>query len=95
MTTITIDRAVLLRALEALRPATAPNGAKRDAAFEELRTALAAPAQPTWHDAPTVPGLWLRVGKTSGDASLLWYQETSDIWYEGYRWCGPLPEDTK
>ena len=44
MTTITIDRAVLLRALEALRPATAPNGAKRDAAFEELRTALAAPA---------------------------------------------------
>lgn len=44
MTTITIDRAVLLRALEALRPATAPNGAKRDAAFEELRAALAAPA---------------------------------------------------
>ena len=44
MTTITIERAVLLRALEALRPATAPNGAKRDAAFEELRAALAAPA---------------------------------------------------
>ena len=44
MTTITIERAVLLRALEALRPATAPNGAKRDAAFEELRAALSAPA---------------------------------------------------
>ena len=44
MTTITIERAVLLRALEALRPATAPNGAKRDAAFEELRVALSAPA---------------------------------------------------
>ena len=44
MTTITIERAVLLRALEALRPATAPNGAKRDAAFEDLRAALAAPA---------------------------------------------------
>ena len=93
MTTITIERAVLLRALEALRPATAPNGAKRDAAFEELRAALAAPATaPAWHDAPTVPGLWV-----------------SSVWNARYfsagnvanfhnrakspRWYGPIPED--
>lgn len=64
------------------------------ALLDDLRAYLTQPqGEPAWHDAPTVPGLWLRVGKTSGDASLLWYQETSDIWYEGYRWCGPLPED--
>ena len=49
MTAITIERAVLWRALEALRPATAPNGAKRDAAFEELRAALSAPATAPAH----------------------------------------------
>lgn len=52
---ITIDRTVLWRASEALRPQTAPSGAKRDAAFEELRAALA--AQPerkhTEAEAPT------------------------------------------
>lgn len=54
---ITIDRAVLWRALEALRPQTAPSGAKRDAAFEELRAALA--AQPSHTEAQRgEPALW-------------------------------------
>lgn len=96
MTTITIDRAVLLRALEALRPATAPNGAKRDAAFEELRAALAAPATaPAWHDAPTVPGLWMC---NYGDLSVATVNQpdidTFDPAYNtGGRWYGPIPED--
>ena len=52
-----IDRAVLWRALEALRPQTAPSGAKRDAAFEELRAALA--AQPSHTEAQRgEPALW-------------------------------------
>lgn len=96
MTTITIERAVLLRALEALRPATAPNGAKRDAAFEELRAALAAPATaPAWHDAPTVPGLWMC---NYGDLSVATVNQpdidTFDPAYNtGGRWYGPIPED--
>ena len=95
MTTITIDRAVLLRALEALRPATAPNGAKRDAAFEELRAALAAPAQPAWHDAPTVPGDWVIVGKgfKSELQTGISQQEIDRVSSWPGRWYGPIPED--
>jgi hypothetical protein len=99
MTTITIERAVLLRALEALRPATAPNGAKRDAAFEELRAALAAPAttpaQPAWHDAPTVPGVWIC---DEGDICYTWTAHNIEILDQfdpgdGLRWYGPIPPD--
>ena len=100
MTTITIERAVLLRALEALRPATAPNGAKRDAAFEELRAALAAPAtapEPSWQDAPTCAGLWFC---DEGDENP--YRFTCHnvsiplnpyLVGEGERWYGPIPRD--
>ncbi len=100
MTTITIERAVLLRALEALRPATAPNGAKRDAAFEDLRAALAAPAtapaQPAWHEAPTVPGLW--VCRQAITDNVQAYEVTDqmalnrNLKLKG-QWYGPIPED--
>ena len=98
MTTITIERAVLLRALEALRPATAPNGAKRDAAFEELRAALAAPAtapEPQWHDAPTVPGLWVSdfswMAQKLDCDTVEFYAKNRSI--PSRRWYGPIPED--
>ena len=99
MTTITIERAVLLRALEALRPATAPNGAKRDAAFEDLRAALAAPAtapaQPAWHDAPNAPGDWVIVGKgfKSELQTGISQQEIDRVSSWPGRWYGPIPED--
>ncbi len=99
MTTITIERAVLLRALEALRPATAPNGAKRDAAFEDLRAALAAPAtapaQPAWHEAPTVPGNWV-LETLAGGLELFEEINQTEIDNETIwpgRWYGPIPED--
>jgi hypothetical protein len=62
----------------------------------DIRSALAAPAPaPAWHDAPTCAGLWMRIGRVSGDVALIRYLESDDIWYEGYRWFGPIPEDKK
>jgi len=54
-----------------------------------------APTQPAWHDAPTCAGLWMRIGRISGDVALIRHLESDDIWYEGYRWFGPIPEDKK
>jgi hypothetical protein len=53
------------------------------------------PSVPAWHDAPTCAGLWMRIGRVSGDVALIRYLESDDIWYEGYRWFGPIPEDKK
>ncbi len=49
---------------------------------------------PDWHDAPTCAGLWMRIGRTSGDAALIRHLESDDIWYEGYRWFGPITPDS-
>ena len=78
MTTITIERAVLLRALEALRPATVPNGAKRDAAFEELRAALAAPA--------TAPDEQIRKDAERMREALMFYAEGDHFTFDRDAW---------
>ena len=83
MTTITIERAVLLRALEALRPATAPNGAKRDAAFEELRAALAAPAT-----APEFPADWAQMIHYPECWDTAAYPELRYAIHEALAWSG-------
>ena len=59
---------------------------------EHLRTALAAtPSGPAWHDAPTVPGLWV----DGINLRVLRFNDP-DIGHIGKgRWLGPLPEDTK
>ena len=91
MTTITIDRSLLQQALDALtyQGTMGPTRRqRRDAAVAALRAALAAPATaPAWHDAPTVPGLWVVDEK-------LWRITKPEL-HEGSedRWLGPLPED--
>ena len=56
-----------------------------------------APAQPAWHDAPTVPGLWMC---NYGDLSVATVNQpnidTFDPAYNtGGRWYGPIPEDSQ
>ena len=66
MTTITIERAFLIKVLDQLDIAQSllersQHHAKMAAMYEELRAALAAPAtapEPSWQDAPTCAGLW-------------------------------------
>ena len=129
MTTITIDRAVLERALEAINRALSDNtpylGACEESACS-LRAALAAqPAGrspflkeraqleqewavlqgmlrdqkkgPAWHDAPTGLGIWIC---DEGDICYEWTAHNIEILDkfepgEGFRWFGPIPEDTK
>ena len=57
-----------------------------------LATPATAPAQPVWHDAPTVPGLWLN--------SVFMKVEDVEQWHIDYqlhlecaRWFGPIPPD--
>ena len=87
MTTITMEKHILKR-LDALEDFA-----------KEIRAALAAsataPAQPAWHDAPTVPGLWMC---NYGDLSVATVNQpdidTFDPAYNtGGRWYGPIPED--
>ena len=50
------------------------------------------PAQPAWHDAPTVPGMWI-----SDDFEGISTFNSDDIQTfktnTGVRWYGPIPED--
>jgi hypothetical protein len=60
-----------------------------------MRNDKTAPAQPAWHDAPTVPGLWMC---NYGDLSVATVNQpdidTFDPAYNtGGRWYGPIPED--
>ena len=104
MTTITIDRALLEQALDALtcsgdnddpghRCSHCDDYVDRNSVVRQaLRAALAAqqPA-PAWHDAPTVPGLWV----DGINLRVLRFNDP-DIGHIGKgRWLGPLPEDTK
>jgi len=56
-----------------------------------LATPATAPAQPVWHDAPTVPGLWM------GWHNHVHQIEAGDLrkfsLNSGLRWYGPIPED--
>ena len=87
MTTITIEKHILKR-LDALEDFA-----------KEIRAALAAPAttpaQPAWHDAPTVPGVWIC---DEGDICYTWTAHNIEILDQfdpgdGLRWYGPIPED--
>ena len=97
MTTITIERKLLEQALTLL---SAPN----HRIFSEpniclnLRAALAAPAtapEPSWHDAPTVPGLWVSdfswMAQKLGRETVEFYAKNRSI--PSRRWYGPIPED--
>jgi len=101
MTTITIDRSLPEQAaylLDPARPAGHTLLARRELAIA-IRAALAVqPSVPAWHDAPTVPGLWLC---DEGDENP--YRFTCHnvsmplnphLVGEGERWYGPIPENT-
>ena len=97
MTTITIDRKLLEEIVELFDDAIStryPHEILRD-----IRSALAAPAtapaQPAWHDAPTVPGIWLC---DEGDICYTWTAHNIEILDrfdpgDGLRWFGPIPPD--
>ena len=102
MTTITIERALLEQALEALELVTedyddSAVGLEIEA-IQALRAALAAPATaPAWHDAPTCAGLWLcdegdenPYRFTCHDISM---PLNPHLVGEGERWYGPIPKD--
>ena len=91
MTTITIEQSLLEQALNALLlPCDRWNKQQFlivKGAIESLNAALVAPATaPAWHDAPTVPGLWVVNWR------LVEVRER-ELWagQEG-RWYGPIPE---
>ena len=98
MTTITIDRELL----EKIRRLTERGMSigDRSALFNELTAILkttqaTAPAQPAWHDAPTVPGVWIC---DEGDICYTWTAHNIEILDQfdpgdGLRWYGPIPED--
>ena len=100
MTTITVERALLEQALAALECAYSENydGAKIHGAKVAIRAALSAPAtapEPAWHDAPTVPGLWVSdfswMAQKLGRETVEFYAKNRSI--PSRRWYGPMPED--
>jgi hypothetical protein len=61
----------------------------------QAATATAAAAAPTWHDAPTVQGVWIC---DEGDICYTWTAHNIEILDQfdpgdGLRWYGPIPED--
>ena len=95
MTTITIDKELLEQVVNKLLTCWP----KSDPLVNELRAALAAPAtapaQPAWHDAPTVPGVWIC---DEGDICYTWTAHNIEILDQfdpgdGLRWYGPIPPD--
>ncbi len=97
MTAITIERAFLIKVLDQLDIAQSllersQHHAKMAAMYEELRTALAAPAQPAWHVAPTVPGLWLNSVFMKVEDVEQWHIDCQ-LHLECARWYGPIPPD--
>ncbi len=104
MTTITIERAFLIKVLDQLDIAQSllersQHHAKMAAMYEELRAALAAPAtapaQPAWHDAPTCAGLWHVKTHPRSHPTVIAEVFVSDVNAvpTHCRWYGPIPED--
>ncbi len=69
---------------------------------DKIRRSLAAPAtapeQPSWQDAPTVPGNWWGKSKANGKHEMFVEITQREIgsrppWFPEYRWFGPIPED--
>ena len=102
MTTITIDRSLLQQALDALTYQGTMGPTRRQrraAAVAALRVALAAPAtapEPSWQDAPTVPGLWVSdfswMAQKLDRETVEFYAKNRSI--PSRRWYGPIPEET-
>ena len=102
MTTITIECELLEQALEALELATedyddSAVGIEIES-IHSLRAALSAPAtapEPSWQDAPTVPGLWVSdfswMAQKLGRETVEFYAKNRSI--PSRRWYGPIPED--
>jgi len=97
MTTITIERALLEKIIEKFAACGCEVCTRQS--IEALKAALAAPAtapEPVaWHDAPTVPGLWVcNYGALSVTAVNQPDIDAFDPAYNaGGRWFGPIPED--
>lgn len=93
-----MTRELLQQALEALEHITKDSSGKTGVeiltdiheAVETIRDHLAQPqGEPAWHDAPTVPGLWV-VGSRClhiNELDLPIYKDSRCRWY------GPIPED--
>ena len=110
---ITIPRALLEQALEALTCNLHPTWIGLPQTVEANRAELAKPEQeesfipdwanyrqgvadgkagnPKWHDAPTCPGLWVLDDGTA----LVLESGTLPKAFDGLRWYGPIPQDTK
>ena len=99
MTTITIDRALLEQALEALDNIPHPPWRDKELA-DAIRAELAKPVEqqlPAWHDAPTCAGLWLC---NYGILEVVCINQPDvdnfdDFYNAGGRWYGPIPQDAK
>lgn len=102
MTTININKLLLEQVQDLLYRVTRWKGENHEVLTdlhdikEAVKAVLAAPATaPAWHDAPTVPGLWMC---NYGDLSVATVNQpdidTFDPAYNtGGRWYGPIPED--
>ena len=91
MTTITIERDLLERALKIIQLSHVFSIPDCEA---ELRAALAAqPSAPAWHDAPNAPGLWW----VAGPDRVVHIPENAIAVYKGssHRWFGPISPDTE
>ena len=97
MTTITIDRKLLEDIVELFDDAISTRSPHE--ILRDIRAALSAPAtapaRPAWHDAPTVPGVWIC---DEGDICYTWTAHNIEILDQfdpgdGLRWYGPIPED--
>lgn len=100
MTTITIPRALLVQALNAIQlPCDRWNGVQSKivkAAADAVQAELAKPSAPAWHDAPTEPGIWLCdeggpdcYTYTAHNIVLLNDPALKD---DECRWYGPIPQ---
>ena len=107
MNTITVPKALLEQALDALenvcdtqsnpkRPhLTIHDFGQCRRSLESLRAALAAqPSAPAWHDAPNAPGLWY---STTSDRLWNFRSDAAIKNSGGYvgRWFGPISPDTE
>lgn len=90
----TTDKQLLKRCIDYLSSPNAETQETEDKLLEDLRAALAAPATaPSWQDAPTCAGVWVR---NSGDcigAYLIHESAIPILQGSRSRWFGPLPED--
>jgi hypothetical protein len=110
MTTITIERELLVRIEKELFLARNYGGTLRDepllkkvsavlalaSEFDSIIEAIgddpAPSTAPAWHDAPTVPGLWLNSVFMKVEDVEQWHIDCR-LHLECARWFGPIPPD--